>query len=108
MLKNIGLYAKFVVGAAAAIITGLTPYYGHDAWFPGLTAGIGALLVYLVPNAKDSQSLCYVPSCIARSTMSSTEPRSIDLSVTVPSVASYIVGSTGQVSGFTRLIVHSG
>lgn len=50
VMSNIGQYAKFVVSAAMAVITGLSPYYGHDSWFPAVSAGIGALLVYLTPN----------------------------------------------------------
>lgn len=53
-MKNIGNYAKFLVGAAAAVVTGLQPYYGGQHWFTALTAGIGAILVYLVPNAPKS------------------------------------------------------
>jgi hypothetical protein len=50
-MAAIGRYAKFMVGGAAAVLTGLVPYYGHATWFPALTAALGAALVYLVPNA---------------------------------------------------------
>ena len=49
-MKNIGQYAKFLVGGAAAIITALTPYYGSAKWFVAVTAALGAALVYIVPN----------------------------------------------------------
>lgn len=54
---NTGAYAKFIVGAASAVVTALTPYYGSAHWFPALTAGIGALLVYLVPNQPEASKL---------------------------------------------------
>jgi len=49
-MKNIGSYAKFIVGAASAVLTALAPYYGSTHWYPAVTAGIGAILVYAVPN----------------------------------------------------------
>jgi hypothetical protein len=49
-LSNIGAYAKFFVGAASAILTGLQPYYGSAPWYPAVIASVGALLVWLVPN----------------------------------------------------------
>ena len=50
MFKNVGAYSKFVVAGAGAIIAGLQPYYGSQHWFTGLTAGLAAALVYIVPN----------------------------------------------------------
>ena len=51
-MKNLGNYSKFLVGAASATLAGMEPYFGHDLWFPAVTAGVGALLVYLVPNVN--------------------------------------------------------
>lgn len=53
-MKNIGNYSKFLVGAATAVLTGMEPYYGHDIWFTAVTAGVGALLVYMVPNTTST------------------------------------------------------
>jgi hypothetical protein len=55
--NSVGSYAKFIVGVASTVITGLQPYYGHEPWYPALIAGIGAVLVYVVPNAPASVSL---------------------------------------------------
>jgi hypothetical protein len=54
MLGSVGSYAKLIVSVATAVITALQPYYGHEAWYPALIAGIGAVLVYVVPNAPAS------------------------------------------------------
>ena len=56
-MKNIGQYAKALVGAASAVIAALAPYYGQDRWFSAVTVGIGALLVYAVPNQKPPGSV---------------------------------------------------
>ena len=49
-----GTAAKFLVAAAGAISTVLTTYYGTARWLPAALAGMAALLVYLVPNAKQT------------------------------------------------------
>ena len=49
-MTTVGQYAKFIVGAAFAVLTALSPYFGHSEWFPAVSAGLGAILVYLVPN----------------------------------------------------------
>lgn len=57
MLNNIGQYAKALVGLASGVITALAPYYGQDKWFSAVTAAIGVLLVYAVPNQKPPGSV---------------------------------------------------
>jgi hypothetical protein len=43
-------YLKFIVALLSAMLTSLAAYYGHTAWYPVVTAAVGAALVYLVPN----------------------------------------------------------
>lgn len=62
MFKNAGVIAKFLVGAATAVLTGLEPYYGSAHWFPAVTAGLGAFLVYLVPNTTTTTSTPVPPA----------------------------------------------
>lgn len=68
-LNNSGTYAKFIAGTAWAIVTALTPYYGGDKWFTAVTAGIGAALVYFVPNSPkitppDNSTVAITPPSI--------------------------------------------
>lgn len=46
-----GTYSKFFAAAAAAADLGLQAFAPHAHWLPAVVGGIGALLVYLVPNA---------------------------------------------------------
>jgi hypothetical protein len=46
-----GKYSKFIVALAATGTTGLETFYGNNSpTVNTIIAGIGALLVYLVPN----------------------------------------------------------
>ena len=45
-----GQASKFIVAAATAVSTWLTTSYGTAKWEPVVITGVGALLVYLVPN----------------------------------------------------------
>ena len=47
-----GQAAKALIGAATALTTWLSTYYGGTRWEPAVVPVIGAALVYLVPNAK--------------------------------------------------------
>jgi uncharacterized membrane protein len=47
-------YLKAIVAALGAVLTGLAVYYGHTTWYPIVSSGISALLVYLVPNTTSS------------------------------------------------------
>ena len=51
MKLNIGAYAKGITAVAFAVVTSLQPVYGGRPWFAGLSAGLGALAVILIPNA---------------------------------------------------------
>ena len=62
MKLNIGAYAKGITAVAFAVVTSLQPVYGGRPWFAGLSAGLGALAVILIPNApKDSSGQAPAP-----------------------------------------------
>lgn len=50
-----GNVAKFIVALMSAASTDLTIYYGGSHWVPMVTAVMGALGVYLVPNTPNNQ-----------------------------------------------------
>lgn len=54
MLKGLvnGSAAKALIGAATALTTYLSTYYGDTRWEPAVVAVVGAVLVYLIPNAS--------------------------------------------------------
>ena len=45
-----GQASKALVGLATAVTTWLSTEYGSRTWEPAAIAGIGAVLVFLVPN----------------------------------------------------------
>ena len=47
-----GTASKFLVSVMGAISVGLTSYYSSAQWEPAALAAVGAILVYLVPNAS--------------------------------------------------------
>jgi uncharacterized membrane protein len=50
-MGGIGRYAKAVVAVLSAVTTALTVQYpSTDHWIPIVTAALGAVAVYLVPN----------------------------------------------------------
>jgi phage shock protein PspC (stress-responsive transcriptional regulator) len=50
-MKNLGKYNKFWVALVAAIVAGLTQYYGQDSTIVSTVTGLlGALGVYSVSN----------------------------------------------------------
>ena len=48
---NINAYLKFIVAALAALAVALQTAYPGYAWSQAIVAGVGAILVYLVPNS---------------------------------------------------------
>jgi type IV secretory pathway VirB2 component (pilin) len=46
-----GSASKFLVAVMGAVLTGLGTYYGTSRWEPIVAAGLGAVMVFLVPNA---------------------------------------------------------
>lgn len=46
-----GQMSKFLVALGTAALTGIGTYYGNAKWEPLVSALIGAVLVYLVPNS---------------------------------------------------------
>lgn len=50
MHVNLNPYLKAIVGVIGAIATGLQTAYPSSHWATTVTAGITAVLVYLVPN----------------------------------------------------------
>lgn len=53
-MSKIGPYLKSIVGVLMSGLTAATPYYGSQHWFEIVTAGLTAVMVYLVPNTKGS------------------------------------------------------
>jgi hypothetical protein len=51
-----GQASKALIGAGTALTTWLSTYYGGTRWEPAVVAVIGAVLVYLVPNASKPQA----------------------------------------------------
>ena len=47
-----GSAAKTLVAVGQVIVIILGAYFASDKWEPGTVAAIGAVFVYLVPNAK--------------------------------------------------------
>lgn len=52
VLSALNQYAKFIIAAVAAGGTFLETAYPGDKWAPAITAAVGSLLVYFVPNAS--------------------------------------------------------
>lgn len=50
-----GQVSKFIVALMSAAGTDLTIYYGGSHWVPMVTAALGVIGVYLVPNHSDTQ-----------------------------------------------------
>lgn len=51
-MDSIGNYAKCICAIALAVPSVLSSYYGNAHWLTAVSASIGALLVYIVPNVK--------------------------------------------------------
>lgn len=56
-MGSIGAYAKSIVALTSGVLTALAPYYGSEKWFAALTAGLGVILVYAIPNQKPPGSV---------------------------------------------------
>ncbi len=52
-----GRYSKFLAAAAAAAQAGLQAFWPSASWMPLAVSGIGAVLVYLVPNVATVPAL---------------------------------------------------
>ena len=47
-------YLKAIVSGVFTVLSALAIYYGNSAWYPIAMTAVGALMVYLVPNAPSA------------------------------------------------------
>lgn len=54
---NVNSYLKFLVASLTAVGVALQTAYPADHWSQAIVAGVGAVLVYLVPNSPKGGGL---------------------------------------------------